>query len=153
MTLSLANELMSVPAAYRLYLPEAWASDRTRRRVAGVPDEVVFKTKTQIALDEIDGLLADGVAKAPIVNAAEMIQQRSGVTTPAWMMIRNRKVIAARSNEVSGESQRWWKDRGTIAQRAKPAATEQDLNLNRNWNSTSRRSIHRRCHGRSVWLT
>ena len=70
MTLSLANELMSVPAAYRLYLPEDWASDRARRRVAGVPDEVVFKTKTQIALDEIDGLLAEGVAKAPIVMDA-----------------------------------------------------------------------------------
>lgn len=69
-TLSLANELMSVPAAYRLYLPEAWASDRARRRVAGVPDDVVFKTKTQIALDEIDRLLADGVAKAPIVMDA-----------------------------------------------------------------------------------
>jgi SRSO17 transposase len=69
-TLSLANELMSVPAAYRLYLPEAWANDRARRRVAGVPDEVVFKTKTQIALEEIDGLVADGVAKAPIVMDA-----------------------------------------------------------------------------------
>lgn len=69
-TLSLANELMSVPAAYRLYLPEGWANDRARRRVAGVPDEVVFKTKTQIALDEIDGLVVDGVAKAPIVMDA-----------------------------------------------------------------------------------
>jgi len=69
-TLSLANELMSVPAAYRLYLPEAWAGDRARRRVAGVPDDVVFKTKTQIALDEIERLLADGVAKAPIVMDA-----------------------------------------------------------------------------------
>jgi SRSO17 transposase len=69
-TMSLANELMSVPAAYRLYLPEDWASDRARRRVAGVPDEVVFKTKTQIALDEIDRLVADGVAKAPIVMDA-----------------------------------------------------------------------------------
>ena len=38
--------------------------------MAGVPDEVDFKTKTQIALDEIDGLLADGVAKAPIVMDA-----------------------------------------------------------------------------------
>jgi SRSO17 transposase len=69
-TVSLANELMSVPAAYRLYLPEDWAGDRARRRVAGVPDEVVFKTKTQIALDQIDLLLADGVAKAPIVMDA-----------------------------------------------------------------------------------
>jgi SRSO17 transposase len=69
-TLSLANELMSVPAAYHLYLPQDWADDRARRRVAGVPEEVVFKTKTQIALEEIDRLLADGVAKAPLVMDA-----------------------------------------------------------------------------------
>jgi SRSO17 transposase len=69
-TISLANELMAVPAAYRLYLPEDWAADRERRRVAGVPDEIVFETKTQIALAEIDRLLAEGVAKAPIVMDA-----------------------------------------------------------------------------------
>jgi SRSO17 transposase len=69
-TLSLANELMSVPAAYHLYLPQDWADDRGRRRVAGVPDEVVFQTKTQIALAEIDRLIADGVAKAPVVMDA-----------------------------------------------------------------------------------
>ena len=50
-TMSLANELMSVPAAYRLYLPEDWANDRARRLVAGVPEDVVFQTKTEIALD------------------------------------------------------------------------------------------------------
>ena len=79
MTLSLANELMSVPAAYRLYLPDDWASDPARRRVAGVPDEVVFKTKTQIALDEIDGLLADGVAKARSMGRATAARPSSGM--------------------------------------------------------------------------
>jgi SRSO17 transposase len=69
-TVSLANELMSVPAAYRLYLPQDWAEDRERRKVAGVPDEVTFQTKTEIALDQIDQLLADGVPKAPIVMDA-----------------------------------------------------------------------------------
>jgi SRSO17 transposase len=69
-TISLANELMSVPAAYRLYLPQDWAEDRARRKVAGVPDEVTFQTKTQIALDQIDQLLADGVPKAPMVMDA-----------------------------------------------------------------------------------
>lgn len=69
-TLSLANELMSVPAAYRLYLPQDWAEDRARRKVAGVPPEIVFQTKTQIALDQIDLLLADGVPKAPVVMDA-----------------------------------------------------------------------------------
>jgi SRSO17 transposase len=69
-TLSLANELMSVPVAYRLYLPQDWAEDRARRSVVGVPDEVVFETKTQIALDEIDRLVTEGVAKAPVVMDA-----------------------------------------------------------------------------------
>jgi SRSO17 transposase len=63
-TMSLANELMSVPATYRLYLPQSWAEDRARRKVAGVPEEVVFKTKTEMALDQIDQLLADEVPKA-----------------------------------------------------------------------------------------
>ena len=43
-SLSLANQHASLPAAYRLYLPEDWAADRKRRRKTGVPKEVVFKT-------------------------------------------------------------------------------------------------------------
>ena len=69
-TISLANELMSVPAAYRLYLPDSWANDQKRRRVAGVPDEVVFQTKTEMALGQIDHLLAEEVPKAPVVMDA-----------------------------------------------------------------------------------
>src|SRR3972149_6103670 len=34
---SVANAAVSLPVAYQLYLPEAWASDRRRRRAAGGP--------------------------------------------------------------------------------------------------------------------
>lgn len=69
-SISLTNELMSVPATYRLYLPQSWADDQERRRVAGVPEDLVFQTKTEMALDQIDQLLADEVPKAPVVMDA-----------------------------------------------------------------------------------
>src|SRR3979490_1337769 len=52
-TLSIANHDASLPVAYRLYLPKDWASDRKRGRKAGVPDEISFKTKPEIALAQI----------------------------------------------------------------------------------------------------
>ena len=39
------------PLDRRLYLPQAWAADRKRRRQTHVPQEVVFQEKWRIALD------------------------------------------------------------------------------------------------------
>src|ERR1700732_1442848 len=52
-SLSIANHSASLPVAYRLYLPEVWTKDRARRKKAGVPKEIKFKTKPQIALEQI----------------------------------------------------------------------------------------------------
>ncbi len=52
-TLSLANHDASLPVAYRLYLPKAWAEDDARRCKAKVPEDIAFKTKPEIALDQI----------------------------------------------------------------------------------------------------
>jgi SRSO17 transposase len=69
-SISLANVHASLPAAWRLYLPDAWASDMDRRKKARVPEAVVFRRKWEIALDEIDRLEAAGVPRAPILADA-----------------------------------------------------------------------------------
>jgi len=69
-TVTVANEAVSIPAAFTLYLPESWASDLRRRRAAGVPDEVPFRTKGQIALDQITALVGEAVPLAPVVADA-----------------------------------------------------------------------------------
>lgn len=67
-SLSAANDHASLPIAYRLYLPHEWADDADRRAQAGVPDDVVFQTKPQIALDQLRAALAAGI-EAEIVLA------------------------------------------------------------------------------------
>jgi len=60
-TLAVAHEAASLPIAYQLYLPEQWASDQRRRRQAGVPEELGFWTKPDIALSQITAAVEQGV--------------------------------------------------------------------------------------------
>jgi len=62
-TLSVANDHASLPIAYRLYLPEEWTISRERCRRAGVPEDVSFATKPQIALKQIRAALDAGVPR------------------------------------------------------------------------------------------
>ena len=48
------GQMGSAVLGWQLYLPESWANDRGRREEAGIPDDVVFKPKWQLALDLID---------------------------------------------------------------------------------------------------
>src|ERR1700738_4838113 len=52
-SLSIANHAASLPVAYRLYLPKDWVDDDARRSKAGVPSDISFKTKPEIALEQI----------------------------------------------------------------------------------------------------
>lgn len=49
-----ADDAVSWPVDVRLYLPQEWTEDRERCRRAGVPEEVGFQTKVQIALAMVD---------------------------------------------------------------------------------------------------
>ena len=62
-SLSLANRHASLPVAWRLYLPQEWADDPARRRKAGVPEDLVFKTKPEIALEQLRFACAAGLPR------------------------------------------------------------------------------------------
>lgn len=45
-----------------LFLPEnTWHQDRARCRAAGIPDDIVYRTKWQIALEQVQRALGNGV--------------------------------------------------------------------------------------------
>jgi SRSO17 transposase len=60
-SLSVATWSSSLPIAYRLYLPKEWVEDAERRDKTEVPEEVEFKTKPEIALDQIRAAAAANV--------------------------------------------------------------------------------------------
>jgi SRSO17 transposase len=69
-SLSVSTRTLSVPVAYRLYLPESWASDTARRKKTGVPAEIQFQTKPQIALDQIRQAVKHDVPRGVVLADA-----------------------------------------------------------------------------------
>src|SRR5262245_2129309 len=70
-SLSVANHHASLPVGYRLYLSREWAKNRGRRRKAGVPSEIRFMTKQQIALEQIKAALAAGIPPGVVLMDAD----------------------------------------------------------------------------------
>jgi SRSO17 transposase len=88
-SLSIANHHASLVLgldpriAHRLYLPEVWANDEPRRKKAKVPKDIVFKTKPQIALDQLKAAHAAGVPLGTVLADTAYgndSQFREGVT-------------------------------------------------------------------------
>src|SRR6202008_2751383 len=69
-TLSIANHHGSLPIAYQLYLPRAWTDNKSRRAKTHVPRSIRFKTKPQIALEQIRAAVAAKVAPGIVLMDA-----------------------------------------------------------------------------------
>jgi SRSO17 transposase len=69
-SLSVATWNSSLPIAYRLYLPEEWAKDSDRRKATGVPKEIQFQTKPQIALEQIRKTVESDVERGVVLADA-----------------------------------------------------------------------------------
>ncbi len=59
-TLSIATREGSLPVGFRMYLPREWTDDQARCRKVGVPSEVGFATKPQLAWQQIEAALQAG---------------------------------------------------------------------------------------------
>jgi SRSO17 transposase len=60
-SLSVSTWNSSLPIAWRLYLPESWCQDAKRCQQAGVPKEIGFQTKPEIALEQLRHAMAQQV--------------------------------------------------------------------------------------------
>jgi len=69
-SLSLASEQGSIPIAYQLYLPKDWAADPVRRKAAGVPADIAFATKPEIALAQMRQAKLAGVPLGAVLADA-----------------------------------------------------------------------------------
>jgi SRSO17 transposase len=91
-----------------LYLPESWDQDRQRCRDAGIPDEVRYRPKWRIALDQVVRLSSNGVhfdwlvfdegygAAVPFLNILNLVKQRFVAEVPVNFMVRNTTTSVAR---------------------------------------------------------
>jgi SRSO17 transposase len=69
-SLSISTAEVSLPIAWRLYLPEVWTQDKRRRKATGIPPEISFQTKPEIALQQIRTALDREIPTAPVLTDA-----------------------------------------------------------------------------------
>jgi SRSO17 transposase len=60
-SLSMTTRSDHVPVDFALYLPESWTEDPARRADGHIPKDVRFKTKPELALEMVQGAVADGL--------------------------------------------------------------------------------------------
>src|SRR6201981_215338 len=69
-SLSLSTAAASLPIAWRLYLPEVWTEDKKRRKSTGIPSEISFQTKPEIALQQLRAAVDRELPQAPVLSEA-----------------------------------------------------------------------------------
>jgi SRSO17 transposase len=84
-----------------LYLPESWDRDRPRCRAAGIPDEVRYRPKWRIALDQLIRLSGNGMtfdwlvfdegygAAVPFLEVLNLVGQRFVAEVPVNFTVRD----------------------------------------------------------------
>jgi SRSO17 transposase len=61
-SLTVASRSTHVPVDMELYLPQVWTEDRSRRRAAKIPDDIVYRPKWQMAVEMLQRAKKDGIS-------------------------------------------------------------------------------------------
>ncbi len=64
------SDTASCPLQWRLFVPEEWAHDATRRQKTGIPPQVGHREKWRLALDTLDELAGWGLVPPAVVADA-----------------------------------------------------------------------------------
>ena len=95
-----------------LYLPKSWAADRDRCRGAGIPDDVRYRPKWRIAVDQWLRLTENGVSfdwlvfdegygsKVPLLRFLNLVGQHFVAEVPVNFTVRDRAGGPARRADV-----------------------------------------------------
>src|ERR1019366_3146404 len=106
-SLTLARGEVPVMVALRLFIPESWTSNPKRLKRAGVPVEhCVARTKPEIALAEIDRVIAAGVRFGLRAGGCRIRAQRavSSRSHGPWPSLGSRLPWASESLSGGGEA-------------------------------------------------
>jgi len=112
-SLSVATEHASLPVAYRLYLPHEWSDDLARRRKAGVPKEIEFATKPEIAATQLREARQSGAPDGIVIADAgygDELAFRQAVCElglPYAMGIRSSAHVCAQREPCADKRGRW----------------------------------------------
>jgi len=123
-----------------LSLPESWANDPARRQEVGIPDEVTFRPKWQIALDQIKRALGNGIRVAAwtfdehygqcyaFLDALDGLGQTYVAEVPTdfhgWAVM-PKILYRARPQELRRRGRKWGYPR--VAKKAPKTSTVRDL--------------------------
>jgi len=66
-TLHWSSAEASCPLGWRLYLPQAWIEDKERAREVKLPEGLVYRSQTELAVELIDQMLSWEVPRLPVV--------------------------------------------------------------------------------------
>jgi len=123
-TLSVATEAGSLPVDQELYLPRPWAEDRVRRKKTGIPWQVKFRTKTTMAVAQVERALQKGMRPRAVLfdagygNDSELRDGLEALGLPYCVGIQSPTTVWAPGDEPA--PLRPWNGRGRPATRRQP---------------------------------